>query len=847
MAYGVLNAKISAQVDEFERNMDRASGKLDDVGNAGERGGTKASKGLATLAKAAGIAAVAIGVVIKKTSDMVIAVAGATDRVDKMSQKIGISRQSFQEWDFILSQSGARVDGLQASMKALATQAEASDRGVADSANMFKKLGVDIYDANGQIKEQETLFEETFKALADYGNEAERTAMASKLLGRAGTELIPAMNGGAEAIDAMRKQAHDLGLVMDDDLIDKGVVLTDNVDKLKRAYQAWKNEALQPLVELAVSFTDAILDQNTNVTKLEKNTRNLTTQSSLYKSIISQLEDPVVLLTDAEKARLGILKEIQAQNLEDTIYQTSRAYKQSANEVRKAKKALEELESKQDAYTLVIGNYSEAQRRLSELSSKKNRTTREELDLANLTTAMMDTAFQRQTEMLTLGDKVGEQREKANALNKSYASSIEAIARAVADGTIDVGQYALTNVDFYNAVMNSVWAMENQAKGIKIANERLADLNLTTERAVQYQIDYYESIRDGYTDEMNSAMITRLLNQLYERKAEILAENAKKTEDANEKDRLRNEILENANTAIQTAEQYAKALGDTFDLNAEKASIFESAIKALIDSGLDPASDEVQGLIDKLTALGSAMETPEGDDGGDEDDTGTYYEDELDRIREFLSSEQDLLLKRYTDRQALLNEALSKEKVSKQEHDELMKELETQYQQDLTNIQKKSQEERNQLMLSAGTMMANNLISIYSNLVDATEKEGKRNFQLQKAASIAQAVVDGISAGISSYKTGAAIGGPVVGAAFAATSAAATGAMIAKLASASYGGGSSASVPTPSTTTPAVQSQQTLLVQGDFDSSQLFSGSAVRDLIDKIGEAQKDGYTVVMA
>ncbi len=417
----------------------------------------------------------------------------------------------------------------------------------------------------------------------------------------------------------------------------------------------------------------------------------------------------------------------------------------------------------------------------------------------------------------------------------------------MADGTIDVGQYALTNVDFYNAVMNSVWAMENQAKGIKIANERLADLNLTTERAVQYQIDYYESIRDGYTDEMNSAMITRLLNQLYERKAEILAENAKKTEDANEKDRLRNEILENANTAIQTAEQYAKALGDTFDLNAEKASIFESAIKALIDSGLDPASDEVQGLIDKLTALGSAMETPEGDDGGDEDDTGTYYEDELDRIREFLSSEQDLLLKRYTDRQALLNEALSKEKVSKQEHDELMKELETQYQQDLTNIQKKSQEERNQLMLSAGTMMANNLISIYSNLVDATEKEGKRNFQLQKAASIAQAVVDGISAGISSYKAGAAIGGPVVGAAFAATSAAATGAMIAKLASASYGGGSSASVPTPSATTPAVQSQQTLLVQGDFDSSQLFSGGAVRDLIDKIGEAQKDGYTVVMA
>ena len=327
----------------------------------------------------------------------------------------------------------------------------------------------------------------------------------------------------------------------------------------------------------------------------------------------------------------------------------------------------------------------------------------------------------------------------------------------------------------------------------------------------------------------------------------MLAEKAKKTEDEIEKERLRNEIIENSTTAMQTAEQYALALGDSFNLNAEKASILETAIKALIDTGLGPASKEVQGLIDKLTALGSAMETPTGGGEDDPEDTGTYYEDELDRLREFVASEQDILIKRRDDRLAFLKDALEKQKVTQEEFNELEKQIKEKHENDLTDIQKKAQEERNQLMLNAGTMMANNLISIYSNLVDATEKEGKRNFQLQKAASIAQAVIDGISAGISSYKAGSAIGGPAVGAAFAATSAAATGAMIAKLASASYGGSASSSVPVPSATTPAVQSQQTLLVQGDFDSSQLFSGSAVRDLIDKIGEAQKDGYTVVMA
>jgi len=846
MAYGVLNAKISAQIDEFERNMDRASGKLDDVGNAGERGGTKASKGLATLAKAAGIASVAIGVVIKKTSDMLIAVAGATDRVDKMSQKIGISRQSFQEWDFILSQSGASVDGLQMSLKTLSTATEQADRGSKEYVDTFEQLGVAIYDTNGELKNQEELFNDVFTALANTENQTKRTALASALLGRSATELSPAFNAGGDAIDAMRKQAHDLGLVLSDDLIDKGVVLTDNVDKLKRAYQGWRNEALKPLVELAVSFTDAMLGQRDRSKELFDSTTNLVSITGEYKRVTSELKKPVDDLTESERALLEIQQKRLQLQINQAVIDLGKNYTSTKNELNQLEKDEHKYQSTIQESLDVINQYTPAQREeimnyrqtgrtVSETAKKKAELLLAESNLESAQLGLLDT------------------QSKLMQKNDEYNARIVQITQAVREEQIELSTLRNINSDFADEVEEQIKilnardkAMEKQAEGVRLADKMLAEMNLTTERAVQRQIDHYESIRDGYTTEMNLAMITRLLNQLYEKKAEILAENAKKTEDANEKDRLRNEIIENSTTAMQTAEQYALALGDSFNLNAEKASILETAIKALIDSGLGPASEEVQGLINKLTALGSAMETPTGGED-DPEDTGTYYEDELDRIRDFLASEQELLGKRFADRKALLDEALANEKMSKQEHDEMMKGLEEQYQGELTDIQKKAQEERNQLLLNAGTMMANNLISIYSNLVDATEKEGKRNFQLQKAASIAQAVVDGISAGISSYKAGSAIGGPVVGAAFAATSAAATGAMIAKLASASYGGGSSASVPTPSATTPAVQSQQTLLVQGDFDSSQLFSGSAVRDLIDKIGEAQKDGYTVVMA
>ena len=303
--------KITGDNSEFDKSLAKSDKNVNKFGSVANK-------------IFAGVTVTAVAMAVKKLGDMVIATAQATDRVDKMSQKIGLSRTAFQEWDFILSQSDASVDGLQQSMKALATQAEASDRGVADSSNMFKKLGVDIYDVNGQIKDQETLFEETFKALADYGNEAERTAMASKLLGRAGTELIPAMNGGAESIEKMRQEAHTLGLVMSDELIDYGVVLTDNIDKLKRSYVGWKNEALAPLLGLAVKFTDGVLGQTSASKDLNTQLTNLITTNNKYMLALDSVGESIEGVTDASLEQLAVQRDIQLFELEDTYFKSQK-------------------------------------------------------------------------------------------------------------------------------------------------------------------------------------------------------------------------------------------------------------------------------------------------------------------------------------------------------------------------------------------------------------------------------------------------------------------------------------------------------------------------------------------
>lgn len=159
--------------------------------------------------------------------------ASTADNIDKMSQKIGISRQAYQELDFICSQSGTDVNKLSIGMKTLRS-AMSNDK----NADIFKALGVSVTDANGKLKSSEAVMWDTMNALQGITDQNEKAAIAQKLFGKTGVELMPLLNGQAGSIDEMKKKAHELGLVMSDELVDDGVKLTDSLDQTKRGFAA---------------------------------------------------------------------------------------------------------------------------------------------------------------------------------------------------------------------------------------------------------------------------------------------------------------------------------------------------------------------------------------------------------------------------------------------------------------------------------------------------------------------------------------------------------------------------------------------------------------------------------
>lgn len=82
------------------------------------------------------------------------------------------------------------------------------------------------------------------------------------------------------------------------------------------------------------------------------------------------------------------------------------------------------------------------------------------------------------------------------------------------------------------------------------------------------------------------------------------------------------------------------------------------------------------------------------------------------------------------------------------------------------------------------TEFVNSLTSQLGDLTSLLSSENKELFAIGKAASLANATIKGIESAIDAYAFGSKIGGPPVGAAFAAASAATTGALLAQISSA---------------------------------------------------------------
>ena len=220
----------------------------------------------------------------------------------------------------------------------------------------------------------------------------------------------------------------------------------------------------------------------------------------------------------------------------------------------------------------------------------------------------------------------------------------------------------------------------------------------------------------------------------------------------------------------------------------------------------------------------------------------------LEGLAERFASEGDLWAMKYENDLIRLQEARAQELLTEEEFqaakDALAKDA---AQKQVAIAEQEAQAKRN---IMKGMM---------TNLSTLMNSGSKKMFQVGKAAAIANALISGYEAVVHSYNAGARIGGPPVGAAFAATAAAATAAQIGQIRKQSFGGGGSpvaysGGLPATNTTTgggmgavnPNANSGGQRTISINLVGGGMFSAEQIRELIGKINEQTGDGVNLAV-
>jgi hypothetical protein len=184
------------------------------------------------------------------------------DELSKLSQKVGIAVESLVGLRHAGELSGVSFEGMQKGLKTLSTMMFDASMGLLESKRNFSVLNIEIKDTDGSLKSAEAVMIEVADRFKEMDDGTLKTALAVKLFGRAGLDLIPMLNMGSAALAEMVEQGKALNPITAESA-KQAEVFNDNmsilVDKMKSYGIVMLNDVLPVVSELAKMFAEQAL------------------------------------------------------------------------------------------------------------------------------------------------------------------------------------------------------------------------------------------------------------------------------------------------------------------------------------------------------------------------------------------------------------------------------------------------------------------------------------------------------------------------------------------------------------------------------------------------------------
>jgi hypothetical protein len=182
----------------------------------------------------------------------------AADALDDVAQKSGVAVESLSALGYAAKIEGISVDDLGGSLVKLSVNLQAAANGSAEMQKAFAAVGVSAKDLQN-IRPDEA-FLRIAEAFRNTEDGAAKSALAVRLFGRAGADLIPLLNQGRTGLSDLGDEARRLGLIISADSAAAAARFNDNLTKLSASASSFGIQLGNVLLPALTRFTDEMLE-----------------------------------------------------------------------------------------------------------------------------------------------------------------------------------------------------------------------------------------------------------------------------------------------------------------------------------------------------------------------------------------------------------------------------------------------------------------------------------------------------------------------------------------------------------------------------------------------------------
>lgn len=243
--------RIAGDAAELKKELRQVETTAQQTGKkAGDGLNSTLGSGMDRLTRQAVKLAAAVGAIFTVRAGIQF-VKGAIDSADalaKLSQRTGVAVEDLSTLRHAAKLTDTSLEGIAKSLNILSRNMFDARKGSGEAATLFQKLGIATTNADGSLRKATDVMAEVADLFAAMPDGADKTALAMRLFGRAGAELIPLLNAGSRGIREMTEEARRLGLEISTETARAAEQFNDDLTRLKSSAIAFGGGVVEGLV-----------------------------------------------------------------------------------------------------------------------------------------------------------------------------------------------------------------------------------------------------------------------------------------------------------------------------------------------------------------------------------------------------------------------------------------------------------------------------------------------------------------------------------------------------------------------------------------------------------------------